>query len=149
MAKRLLANPDGLAVFDLSAEATAPFAEAGATVADEAKRVYYLSLEFLIGRLLRDAIANLGHEREYRAALAEHGVDLTGLEIFVDPVLPRVGHHAHVAEIGSQHALMRRAGEHAFQVLGQARQREHGSRHVLVVGLVESGGHPVGAGMPR
>lgn len=34
MAKRLLANPDGLAVFDLSAEATAPFAEAGATVAD-------------------------------------------------------------------------------------------------------------------
>lgn len=34
MAKRLLSNPDGLAVFDLSAEATAPFAEAGATVAD-------------------------------------------------------------------------------------------------------------------
>ncbi|BAK65533.1 glycogen phosphorylase [Sphingobium sp. SYK-6] len=45
-----------------------------------AKRVYYLSLEFLIGRLLRDALSNLGVSEEVRAALAEHGVDLDEIE---------------------------------------------------------------------
>ena len=45
-----------------------------------AKRVYYLSLEFLIGRLLRDAIANLGRSAEVSAALAELGVDLAEIE---------------------------------------------------------------------
>ncbi len=45
-----------------------------------AKRVYYLSLEFLIGRLLRDTIANLGREQEVAAALGELGVDLAELE---------------------------------------------------------------------
>ena len=41
-----------------------------------AKRVYYLSLEFLIGRLLRDSLSNLGVVEELRAALASLGVDL-------------------------------------------------------------------------
>jgi glycogen phosphorylase len=41
-----------------------------------AKRVYYLSLEFLIGRLMRDAVSNLGLMDEMRAALASLGVDL-------------------------------------------------------------------------
>ena len=45
-----------------------------------AKRVYYLSLEFLIGRLLRDALSNLGRTGEIAAALAVHGVDLAALE---------------------------------------------------------------------
>lgn len=45
-----------------------------------AKRVYYLSLEFLIGRLLRDALSNLGVTAQVRAALAEHGVDLDEIE---------------------------------------------------------------------
>lgn len=45
-----------------------------------AKRVYYLSLEFLIGRLLRDALSNLGVAEEVRAALAAHGVDLAEIE---------------------------------------------------------------------
>ncbi len=40
-----------------------------------AKRVYYLSLEFLIGRLLGDAIGNLGLTDIVREALAEEGVD--------------------------------------------------------------------------
>ena len=51
-----------------------------ATHAAGAKRVYYLSLEFLIGRLLRDAIANLGLEQELTAALAAQGVDLAAIE---------------------------------------------------------------------
>ena len=45
-----------------------------------AKRVYYLSLEFLIGRLLRDAIANLGRTQEITRALATLGVDLAEIE---------------------------------------------------------------------
>ncbi len=39
------------------------------------KRVYYLSLEFLIGRTLRDALANLGMMDIARAAMADLGVD--------------------------------------------------------------------------
>jgi starch phosphorylase len=50
------------------------------THAAGAKRVYYLSLEFLIGRLLRDAISNLGMAGELGAALAEMGVDLASIE---------------------------------------------------------------------
>ena len=41
-----------------------------------AKRVYYLSLEFLIGRLLRDSLSNLGVLEDIRDALATLEVDL-------------------------------------------------------------------------
>ena len=41
----------------------------------QGKRVYYLSLEFLIGRLLHDSLNNLGLVDRMRAALAELGVD--------------------------------------------------------------------------
>jgi starch phosphorylase len=44
-----------------------------------AKRVYYLSLEFLIGRLLFDVLNNLGLTETARAALADLGVDLDRL----------------------------------------------------------------------
>ncbi len=37
------------------------------------KRVYYLSLEFLIGRLMRDAVTNLGLMSEMRDALKSLG----------------------------------------------------------------------------
>ncbi len=43
------------------------------------KRVYYLSMEFLIGRLLGDSLNNLGLTETMRAALAELGVDLERL----------------------------------------------------------------------
>ncbi len=49
----------------------------------DAKRVYYLSLEFLIGRLMRDAVSNLGLMEEITNALASLGVDIrviAGLE---------------------------------------------------------------------
>jgi len=45
-----------------------------------AKRVYYLSLEFLIGRLLRDALSNLELTSAFKAALDELGVDLDLVE---------------------------------------------------------------------
>ena len=41
-----------------------------------AKRLYYLSMEFLMGRVLSDNICNLQLTNLCREALAEHGVDL-------------------------------------------------------------------------
>ncbi len=43
------------------------------------KRVYYLSLEFLIGRLFADVLCNLGCTETFRAALGDLGVDLNRL----------------------------------------------------------------------
>jgi starch phosphorylase len=47
--------------------------------AEGGKRVYYLSLEFLIGRLLSDAIGNLGLLDPMREALASLGIDIAVL----------------------------------------------------------------------
>src|SRR5215468_533507 len=44
------------------------------------KRVYYLSLEFLIGRLFADVLCNLGWTETFRAALGDLGVDLNRLQ---------------------------------------------------------------------
>ena len=55
------------------------FSSVRRTYASGAKRVYYLSLEFLIGRLLFDAIGNLGLMDDVRAALALEGIDLDRL----------------------------------------------------------------------
>lgn len=49
------------------------------TYASGAKRVYYMSLEFLIGRLLRDNLANLGLSEVVRGALDELGVDFDAI----------------------------------------------------------------------
>ena len=50
------------------------------TYAESGKRVYYLSLEFLIGRLLRDALSNMEMTREMEQALRKHGLDLAEIE---------------------------------------------------------------------
>jgi starch phosphorylase len=55
------------------------FASTRATYARAEKRVYYLSMEFLIGRLLEDAIVNLGLMEEARTAAADLGHDLRAL----------------------------------------------------------------------
>jgi len=47
--------------------------------AEGGKRVYYLSLEFLIGRLMYDAVGNLGLMEPMREALASLGIDLPSL----------------------------------------------------------------------
>jgi glycogen phosphorylase len=46
----------------------------------DAKRVYYLSLEFLIGRLLQDALSNLDLTKPFDDALTELGVDMELLQ---------------------------------------------------------------------
>jgi len=43
--------------------------------AENRKRVYYLSMEFLIGRLLEDAVDNLGLDETARAAMERFGLD--------------------------------------------------------------------------
>ncbi|MBT8093011.1 MAG: glycogen/starch/alpha-glucan phosphorylase, partial [Gammaproteobacteria bacterium] len=47
-----------------------------ATVRSDTRRVAYLSLEFLMGRLLRNALLNLGLEDETENALGRLGLDL-------------------------------------------------------------------------
>ncbi len=41
------------------------------------KKIYYLCMEFLVGRTLKNAIYNLGVQDEYRDALADLGYDIT------------------------------------------------------------------------
>lgn len=47
---------------------------------NDVKRVYYLSMEFLIGRLLTNNLINLGIFDEYKQALDELGHDISELE---------------------------------------------------------------------
>ncbi len=47
---------------------------------DKSKRVYYLSLEFLIGRLLRDALSNMELTADFQKALSDLNVDLNLVE---------------------------------------------------------------------
>ncbi len=49
--------------------------------AEDRKRVYYLSMEYLIGRLLSDATTNMGLEDIARSALADLGVDYTAVVV--------------------------------------------------------------------
>ncbi len=56
------------------------FAEQQAPAAG-GKRVYYLSLEFLIGRVLMDTIGNLGLTGQVREALLQCGVDLDDIVV--------------------------------------------------------------------
>ena len=52
------------------------FAARKTTQQQGGKRVYYLSLEFLIGRILEDAIINLGLHEQIESVLNEDGVSL-------------------------------------------------------------------------
>ena len=50
----------------------------------DAKRVYYLSLEFLMGRALSNSLYNLGIHDDFQTALDEIGLDLCQLEYVED-----------------------------------------------------------------
>lgn len=49
------------------------------TVKNRRKRVYYLCMEFLLGRQMRNNLWNLGLEDPFRAALADYDCDLDAL----------------------------------------------------------------------
>lgn len=57
--------------------------------ANNVKRVYYLSLEFLLGRMLQNALVNLDLEKQYKEALMEIGFSLE--EIYEQEVDPALG----------------------------------------------------------
>lgn len=57
----------GRAEFERSAEST------------ETKRIYYLCMEFLLGRSLKNNLFNLGLEENFRQALSEYGIKLEHL----------------------------------------------------------------------
>lgn len=56
------------------------FATTDQTYRQQKKRVYYLSLEFLIGRLLTDTASNLGLLDEVKEALRAHGIDFEAVK---------------------------------------------------------------------
>ncbi len=103
-----------------------------AAYAQGEKRVYYLSLEFLIGRLLVDNLNNLGLTAGVRAALAELDVDLDRLRAlepdaalgngglgrlaacFIES-MATVGIPAHGYGIRYDHGLFRQVIEHGWQ----------------------------------
>lgn len=61
-------------------------------VANDSKRVYYFSLEFLLGRVMQNALVNLDLEKQYKDALMEIGYKLEDLyEEEVDPALGNGG----------------------------------------------------------
>ncbi|HKS86190.1 MAG TPA: glycogen/starch/alpha-glucan phosphorylase [Pseudolabrys sp.] len=63
-----------------------------ATKRERRKRVYYLSIEFLLGRVLFDTLCNLQLVDAARAALADLGVDLESLrDVEPDPALGNGG----------------------------------------------------------
>jgi starch phosphorylase len=55
------------------------FTTTGKVYGANSKRVYYLSMEFLIGRLLEDAIHNIGLEEQARAAVESFDIDYRAL----------------------------------------------------------------------
>ncbi len=79
------------------------------TYRDGRKRVYYFSLEFLIGRMLFDALSNLGLATTARTALAELGVDFDRLRA-LEPTL----HWGTGAWGASRHASWRAWPRSAF-----------------------------------
>jgi starch phosphorylase len=59
---------------------------------DNVRRICYLSLEFLPGRVITDALQKLGLYDTCRAALADHGADIEEItELEVDPALGNGG----------------------------------------------------------
>ncbi|MGM0585180.1 MAG: glycogen/starch/alpha-glucan phosphorylase [Pseudomonadota bacterium] len=100
--------------------------------AEDRKRVYYLSVEFLMGRLLEDAIDNLGLGEAARDAMAGFGLDFRevlddepdaalgngGLgrlaACFMDS-LSTLGLPAHGYGIRYDHGLFRQRFEHGWQ----------------------------------
>ena len=101
--------------------------------AEDRKRVYYLSMEFLIGRLLQDAVANLGLDERLRTVVEGFGVDYGALladepdaalgngglgrlaACFLDS-MSTVGLAAYGYGIRYDHGLFRQSFENGWQV---------------------------------
>jgi starch phosphorylase len=47
---------------------------------EDAKRIYYLSMEFLMGRTLMNSVLNIGCDEEFRQAIETQGLDLDAIQ---------------------------------------------------------------------
>jgi starch phosphorylase len=114
------------------------------TYLEREKRVYYLSLEFLIGRLMRDAVSNLRLTEPMRAALKLLDVDFDAIaELEADAALGNgglgrlaacfmesmatVGVPAYGYGIRYRHGLFRQKIENGWQVELPETWLEHGN----------------------
>ena len=71
------------------------------------RKLYYISAEFLVGKLLSNNLINLGVFEEVREVLKKHGHDLTEIEeVELEPSLGNggLGLWQHVSWIPSQHS---------------------------------------------
>ena len=99
---------------------------------DDKKMVYYLSMEFLMGRALGNDIISIGAEKEIREALSELGVDLNVIEdeepnwalgngglgrlaaCFLDSI-STLGYHAYGCGIRYQYGMFKQKIENGVQ----------------------------------
>jgi starch phosphorylase len=142
----------------------------------DVKRIYYLSLEFLMGRALGNNLTNLGLAEPWRAALDQLGVDLEAVRVtegdaalgngglgrlaacFLDS-LATLGRPGYGYGINYQYGLFRQDIENGYQRehpdnwLAESCpgliERPDAACHVPIYGRVVHGGGPAGHLTPR
>lgn len=118
MAKRLAEWPGGLVVFDMRAEAMAPFAELGATLADsvaEVAKADVISVTVLNDQQVRDVVAQLAEHAEPGTVIAIHStIEPTTAVELAEQLRPKGIHIVDAPVSGGAHAASK--GELAVMV---------------------------------
>ncbi|KAB7761088.1 NAD(P)-dependent oxidoreductase [Mycolicibacterium mucogenicum] len=118
MAKRLAEWPGGLTVFDMRAEAMAPFAELGATLADsiaEVAKADVISVTVLNDEQVRDVVAQLAEHAEPATVIAIHStIEPTTAVELAEQLRPKGIHIVDAPVSGGAHAASK--GELAVMV---------------------------------
>lgn len=118
MAKRLAEWPGGLVVFDMRAEAMAPFAELGATLANsvaEVAKADVISVTVLNDEQVRDVVAQLAEHAEPGTVIAIHStIEPTTAVELAEQLRPKGIHIVDAPVSGGAHAASK--GELAVMV---------------------------------
>lgn len=118
MAKRLAEWPGGLIVFDMRAEAMAPFAELGATLADgvaEVAKADVISVTVLNDEQVRDVVTQLAEHAEPGTVIAIHStIEPTTAVELAEQLRPKGIHIVDAPVSGGAHAASQ--GELAVMV---------------------------------
>ena len=118
MAKRLAEWPGGLTVFDMRAEAMAPFAELGATLADsvaEVAKADVISVTVLNDEQVRDVVAQLAEHAEPGTVIVIHStIEPTTAVELAEQLRPKGIHIVDAPVSGGAHAASK--GELAVMV---------------------------------
>ena len=93
------------------------------------RKLYYISAEFLIGKLLSNNLINLGMFEETREVLAKYGKDLTAIEeIELEPSLGNGGLGRLAACFLDSIATLGLCGDSALRTTSSGKKRIPGSR---------------------